>query len=528
MKKIILLCCLLSVSALLSAQSALKPVSVNVFKNGTYFIAKEGTVSARKGFAELELPKDPLLGTYWLNTTKEAKISKVYFLTDTIKKTKTPQNFSDIFKGSIGKKVRFTYYYGADKNTREISGLLSDYYETSSIAKIKLADNKTTYCPVSSVVDFTIEDAGVGTLTVDSMVRVAKIYFDKNVNSTDLHLVYMQSGIQWFPSYNVKVINENDVQLEMKALVENYSEDIDDAELTLTVGNPQFFYGQTFDPIYNNYLTSLYDIKTATLTSTPMQQMQTYSNENSYVATDASAANNQIEQYYDYSTEGEKTNDLYMYKLGSVSLPKQSKTSFQIFSVKLPYKDVYEVSLGDIVNYSYYSYISNDPEKRFDVFHSLQLQNTTTYPFTTAPVFVQNENLQPLAQDRIKYTPTGANVSVQLSKAGDVVVKNKEEEVKKEENVKKIGKTFYNKVTIRGTIYIENLQNKKITLKIKKELLANVINVSDDGKIEKNGRYSYLNPYESVNWEIPCGSKDKKTVTYEYEVFAPSNSSGSY
>jgi hypothetical protein len=527
MKKIFSALAMVMLTIALFGQSALKPVQINVFKNGTYFVAKEGSVPIKKGCAVLELPRQPLLGTYWFNATKETKISKVCFLTDTIKKTKTPQNFNDIFKGSVGKKVHFTYNAGSDKNLREISGTLSEYYESSNIAKIKLADNKTTYFPVTSLVDFTIDDAGAGLLTVDSLVRVARIYMDKPSNNVDLRLVYMQSGIQWFPSYCVKIINENELQLEMKALVENYSEDINDAELTLTVGNPQFFYGASFDPIYNNYLTSLYDIKTASLGSSTIQ-MQTYANENSFVAMDRTQPEINFEQYNEFSTDGEKTNDLYMYKIGNVTLPEQSKTSFQIFSTKLPYKDVYEVSIGDIVNYSYYSYISNDPEKRYDVFHSLQISNVTTYPFTTAPAFVMNENLQPLAQDRLKYTPTGANVSVQLSKAGDVVVKNKEEEVKKEENVKKIGKVFYNKVTIKGTINIENLQNKKILLKVKKDILANVTSASDSGKIEKSGRYSNLNPYVNVNWEIPFGAKEKKTITYEYEVYAPNNGSSTY
>jgi hypothetical protein len=309
----------------------------------------------------------------------------------------------------------------------------------------------------------------------------------------------------------------------MKALVENYSEDINDAELTLTVGNPQFFYNAACDPIATNYLTSLYDVKTASITTVPVQ-MQTYANSNALVANDRSLLESNFEPYNEeFSTEGEKTNDLYMYKLGNVTLPEQSKSSFQIFSTKLPYKDTYEVNIGDIVNYSYYSYISNDPEKRYDVFHSLQMSNITTYPFTTAPVFVMNENMQPLAQDRLKYTPTGANVSVQLSKAGDVVVKNKEEEVKKEENVKKIGKVYYNKVTIKGYIICENLQNKKILLTVKKDILANVLETSDGGKIEKSGRYSYLNPYVNINWEIPFGAKEKKTITYTYEVYAPNN-----
>jgi hypothetical protein len=522
MKKIIVALGMLVFSVSVFAQSALKPVQVNVFKNGTYFISKEGSVPVKKGSAMLELPKQPLLGTYWLSAAKDSKISKVYFVTDTIKKTKTPQNFNDIFKGSVGKKVHFTYAAGGEKNLREITGTLVEFYESSNIAKIRLADNKTTYFPVSSMVEFTIDDSGAGLLTVDSLVRVAKIFLEKPANNVDLKLVYMQSGIQWFPSYNIKIINDNELQLEMKALVENYSEDINDAELTLTVGNPQFYYNAATDPIANNYLTSLFDVKTASLTTIPVQ-MQSYANSNMFVATDHSQADLNFEPYDEYATLGEKTNDLYMYKLGKVTLPEQSKTSFQIFSTKLPYKDMYEVTIGDIVNYSYYSYISNDPEKRYDVFHSLQLSNVTTYPFTTAPVFVMNENNQPLAQDRLKYTPMGANISVQLSKAGDVVIKNREEEVKKEENVKKIGKVYYNRVTIKGYITCENLQNKKITLTVKKNMLANVFEASDGGKIEKSGRYSYLNPYVDVNWEIPFGAKDKKTITYTYEVYAPNN-----
>ncbi len=527
MKKIMVALGLVMLTIAVSAQSALKPVQVNVFKNGTYFIAKEGSIPVKKGSAMLELPKQPLLGTYWLSAARDSKISKVYFLTDTIKKTKVPQNFNDIFKGSVGKKVHFTYAAGNEKNLREITGTLAEFYESSNIAKIRLADNKTTYFPVSSMVEFTIDDSGAGLLTVDSLVRVAKIFLEKPSNNVDLKLVYMQSGIQWFPSYNIKIINDNELQLEMKALVENYSEDIEDAELTLTVGNPQFFYNAATDPISNNYLTSLYDVKTASLTTIPMQ-MQSYANSNAYVATDESVGELNFQPYNDYSTAGEKNNDLYMYKLGNVTLPQQSKTSFQIFSTKLPYKDMYEVNIGDIVNYSYYSYISNDPEKRYDVFHSLQLSNVTTFPFTTAPVFVLNENMQPLAQDRLKYTPMGANISVQLSKAGDVVVKNKEEEVKKEENVKKIGKVYYIKVTIKGYITCENLQNKKILLTVKKDLLANVFDASDGGKIDKSGRYSYLNPYVTVNWEIPFGAKDKKTITYTYEVYAPNNAGSSY
>jgi uncharacterized protein Veg len=525
MKKILIACiCLFSV-AMASAQVDLKPSSVNVFKNGTYFITKEGSVKVRDGMAKIELPAHPLLGTFWFSSAKDLKITKVVFITDTIKKTKNPQSIADIIMANVGRQVKLTSVL-ADKNIREISGKLTDYYPATGIARLQLGDKRISFVPTSSVIDVTIEDMIIGNLKVDSLARNAQLYFEKSSANADIKLIYMQPGIQWLPAYNIKILSPEELQLEMKATVENYSEDIDEADLTLTVGSPQFAFNKDEDPVASNYLSALFSSPAANPSSYVMQAQSYY--ENAIVANDRSPVQTPVySDYGDYATEGEKTNDLYMYKLGKASLPKNSKTTFQIFSVRIPYKDMYEVSINDVVSYASYSYISNDPEQRFDVYHSLQLTNTTVYPFTTAPVFVLNENLQPLAQDRIKYTPTGSNISVQLSKAGDVIIKNKEEEVKKEENVRKLGKISYNKVTMKGTVNIENMQEKKILLNIKKDILASVTSASDGGKTIKSGKYSYLNPYSKIEWEISLAGKEKKTITYEYEVYVNA-SLGSY
>lgn len=526
MKKIFVACMILTSFFVARAQNDLKPTAVNVFKNGTYFITKEGNVKVRDGMARLDLPAHPLLGTFWFTSVKELKISKIVFMTDTIKKTKSPQSISDIIMANVGRQVRLTSML-ADKTMREVSGKLTDYYPATGIARVQLSDKRISFIPTSSVVDVTIEDVIFGSLKVDSLARVAQLHFEKSSANADLKLMYMQAGIQWLPSYNIKIISPEELQLEMKATVENYSEEIEEAELTLTVGSPQFYFNKDEDPVATNYLSGLY-AQPAPVPSSYVMQAQSYY-ENAIVTNDRSPAQTPVySDYSDYSTEGEKTNDLYMYKLGKASLPKNSKTMFQIFSVRIPYKDMYEVNINDVVSYASYSYISNDPEQRFDVYHSLQLTNTTVYPFTTAPVFVLNENLQPLAQDRIKYTPTGSNISVQLSKAGDVIIKNKEEEIKKEDNVRKLGKTIYNKVTIKGTVNIENLQEKKILLNIKKDILASVLNASDGGKITKSGKYSYLNPYSKVEWEISLAGKEKKSITYEYEVYVNASLGSSY
>lgn len=512
------------------AQSTLIPSQVNVFKNGTYFIVKDGVVYPKNNMVSLEVPNQPLLGTYWINTTKDIKISKVTYETDTIKKMMVARDIPEVVFANKGKKIKVGYKTD-EKTYREISGILHDYFKNSGMLKIRTTDAKTIYILITTVSDITVEEIPADKMETDSIIRLAKIEFSKIVENTNLKLVYMQTGIQWVPSYNVKLLSDKELQLEMKALVENSVENIENADVTLTVGNPQFFYGYTIDPIAKFALTNistLYPGKNSPKSILGLAQTNAYQVQ-SYSAADYSITDNINESSYNdyndystYSTEGEKTNDLYMYKLGKVSIPKNAKTSFQIFSYNLPYKDVYEVDIYDVVNYSYNSYVGNDPEQKFDVFHSIKLTNTSENPFTTAPVFVMDENIQPLAQDQLKYTPVSSTVSIQLSRASDVLVKNSEEEVNKTEITKKYGREAYLKVILKGTIIVENLQDKKITLSVNKNLTADVKDVSDSGTLKKTGKYYGLNPCSEINWEIPLSSKEKKTITYNYEVWVRS------
>jgi len=296
-------------------------------------------------------------------------------------------------------------------------------------------------------------------------------------------------------------------------------EKIDNADLTLTVGDPYFRYGRATEPFINNYLTALTGGMMSPVNRYAFQNMASPSYAGAAIPAAEEANAIQYNDYTTYSTEGEKTNDLYMYNLGKVSIPRNSKASFLIFSQKIPYKDVYTVNIGDVINYYSTNYINNDPNRKFDVFHSLKLENTAKNPLTTAPVFIMDEKLQPLAQDEIKYTPVGGDVSVQLSNAVDVRIKNTEEEIKVQEKAKVEGKAVYNKVTIKGTIEVNNLQDKKINLNLYKSVNARVTEASHNGVVKKSGRYSGLNPFTQVNWEIPLEQNAKVEITYQYDVF---------
>lgn len=305
----------------------------------------------------------------------------------------------------------------------------------------------------------------------------------------------------------------------MKGTVENYSnEDLSEVDLDLVVGSPQMFFGMQLDPVSLSYLTSL--------TTQSYGYMDNSRSGNNYYsnATTQTAGwdyNGTVPVAGDeeYTSEGEKVADLYYYKVGRVSLKKNTKTMIPISLATIPYKDVYEAEIGDITNYYVNRTVTYDEMQRTDAFHSLKFSNKTTAPITTAPVFVVDEDEKPMAQDQIKYTSINSDVMVRLSKAIDVSVKSKDEETgKREEKAKKYNKVYYDKITLKGTIEVANFLDKPITLSLKKYVNGEVTK-SDEATVTKSGRYNQLNPYSTVKWEVNLAAGEKKTINFEYEVY---------
>ena len=515
MKKLLFLLCI-PVACL--AQSPLKTSELNIFKNGTYFIVKEGNVAAPEGKLTLEAPTSPLLGTYWFATSKDYKITHIDFDTDTLHKTSQAKNLLDLTAANTGKKIKISYAGGKDE-LKTASGMLLEFIKESAVLKLKTVEGKTLYINGHSLLDLLVEETPSEQFQKDTLSRFARIYLSKPISNTPMKLSYMHTGMHWFPSYNIRLLNNKQLQLELNALVENYSEPIANAELTLTVGSPQFMFGKDTDPLALDYFTGgeMYGSGSGSGAGVDNGTYQTFA----FANTRSAKATSDSESYevdYSYSTSGEKTNDLYMYKLGKISLAKNVKTSLPIFAATVSYEDIYEVKLVDYIRYAENRSVTNDPDKRFDVFHSLKLTNSSGNPLTTAPVFVQDEKLQPLAQDQVNYTPVNGKVTVQLAKSPDVVVKNNEEEVLKSDKTQKINGTVYNKVTIKGSISIENLQSKEINLNTSKYLSGTITETSDNGKVVRSVRYSGVNPASEASWEVKLAAGEKKLITYMYDV----------
>lgn len=526
MKRIIITAGLLV--ALTTGQAQMKTTKVSVFKNGTFFQKKDGVIKFTDKVSYLDVPSTALLGTYWIAGGKEVKVQQIDIRQDTIKKTKTAQNIFDYLKGNEGKQVTLRYNYFIDNGTkpslRTVTGTLLNYHTQTGMLKIKTDAGKLLIISNTALNDVEFDASVSDKYQADTILRRAKIMLDKQVAEAPFSVVSMQTGIQWQPSYYIRLVNDKDAKLVMKGTVENYTEeDLKDVELELVVGAPQMYFGTQYDPASLGYLSSLLSGNNG----------QTYYYDNSRISNNAMQSYNYSAADYagvpiagegEYTADGEKIADLYYYKPGKISLQKNTKTLIPIAQSTIPYKDVYEAEIGDITNYQVMRMVNYEEMQRTDVFHSLKFTNSTTAPITTAPVFVVDQAENPMAQDQIKYTPVNADVMVRLSKAIDVSVKSKDEELNRSEKAKKYNKVVYDKVTLKGSVEVNNFLDKPITLSLKKYVNGEVTK-AEGGTTSKSGRYNQLNPLSTIKWEVDLKAGEKKTITYEYDVYI---SNGTY
>jgi hypothetical protein len=492
---------------MIEAQQPLPLKRITIFKNGTALVTREGKAALKNGAARLPIPAEVLFGGYWIGATQDNPIKSLTFQNDKLEKDEEVKELWQHLAGNVGKQVTLSLTQKEDKT---ISGKIVSFEKETMIVKIKQDNGKITFLAVSGIyqIDFTEEVSK--TYKEDSVRRMVLIHPEKVTSEIGLQELYMQAGINWIPSYLLKLKDEKSARLEMKATVENAVDEIVNAEAELVVGAPQMYFGQKRDPITYDYITV--DGGQRDNNFQPMNQMLS----NASYARSADAAGGSGFNS-EFSTEGEKSSDLYIYKIGKISLPKNGKGSYPVFATTVEYKDKYEGVIEDKTNFAY-SHQCDPTENNYDVYHSLELKNTAGVPLTTAPVMVVTPKEQFLAQDLLKYAPVGGTVDVRLSKAIDIVLKNTEEEAQRIDQAKEIAHRTYGRVVIKGVVTINNFQNKEVTVVIKKNLVGTVISQTDAGKIVKGSRVDQ-NPNSTITWEIKLPVNGQKVLNYQYEVY---------
>lgn len=528
----------------IATNAQLKTTKLSVFKNGTFFLKKEGTVKFEDRRGYISVPNDALYGTYWIAPATGVKMQSLGISVDTVKKDRQCITLHDLVVANEGKvaTMRFIDKFAQTEKPsyRLIKGTIVSA-QRGSFVRIKTIEGKTLFIPMNELYDIEFESSPTEKYKVDTIMKRATVVLDNDATEAAFTTLSLQKGITWTPAYYIRLKDDKQAQLVMKGTLENNSsEDIKDCDLDLVIGgNPSMFFNETLDPMsaFMNGRTYLQNIVSSGYTTTPGYSQQIL-NKYDMATNSAPAAKYKIEAEDDntYVPEpivpfeeevdptGEKVNNFYYFNAGRVSVKRNGIAVVQVSNTSIPYKTIYDVDINDFAAFAARNgyMVPMDEMQGFDVYQSIKFTNSGKVPLTSSSIFLVNENDKPIAQDKIKYTPVGGDAFIKLQKAIDITAKSKDEEDKRKDRELTFKKVAYDKVTLKGTIELQNYLDKTVTLNVKKAVTGQDITTKDGGTFTSRKISGSPNSTSNIKWEVTLAKGEKKTINFTYDVFVPS------
>ncbi len=492
----------------------LKPARLGIFKNGTCFVKREALVPVTEKSFYIKAPDKVLMGTYWVAVGKESSLSSIIVKTDTFKVVHTAKTLADFLEANIGQNITL---YGNATNTdlQKLSGKLLAYDVSLQVMKIAANNGKIIIANSYGFDWFESDVNPKSEIKIDSIISIAKIKLNKQVDKILTSTISLEKGVQWFASYLFTVINDKEAKLEMKATIANGETDYLQMPVDIIIGNPEMFYGKKLDPVCIDYLAeslleNKYDyngfannLSTSNNFSTSLQMSSKTNGE-----TKTYNWENETEE-----TEGQKLEDLYYYQLGVIDLERNSRVIVSVMTTTVMYYEIYTTDLP-------LNSPSMEGANSIQTYRSYIINNGTNAPFTSGASLVINQNGQPISQSQINYTPLKGTSELRLSKAVDVQVANTESETARVDAVTKFKRrTYEEKVTNSGIITITNYKDKKIKIRVSKAIEGVFINSDNNGKSKKTISNNYNNSNSNlINWEIEIEPNSTKEIKYSYYI----------
>jgi len=470
--------------------------SAVVFKNGLTYITREGNVAFSNGVARVWPVPDALLGTLWIGAN-----GRVIDEVRTVKEAhagETVDSISDLIDANAGRAAVITV------GDRDYSGTL--VRSTAPLVMINV-DGKVHVFDRSKVQSIAFAQSPV---TQPELPTPVLLITSRGADaSVPLTMSYLRNGIGWMPEYSISLGDDGHAQMSMQATLINDGEELRDARVRFAVGFPSFEFSNVASPMtmQMSLIDFLARLGGGGESASPMANVATQV----YAYSGRFAVDTEIAR----PLEGEASEDLFFYDRPNVTLAKGERAQYPVFTENVAFRHVYLWEVPDETDESR----GRIPTPEDSVWHSIMLTNSGSTPWTTAPAFVLAHG-KPLAQNTLHYTAAGAQGTVKLTIASDVSVERDEQEVERKVRDLERGGYRYDAVTIEGTLHLHNFKHEPITLGIVKNVEGTSLSQVPKAKVTRRAlQPKAVNPTERLEWEVPLGAGEEKTVKYRYKVW---------
>jgi hypothetical protein len=335
---------------------------------------------------------------------------------------------------------------------------------------------------------------------------------------------YLARGATWVPGYLLDLSDEKIARFSAHALIVNELADFSNVKLELVTGFPNIKFSEVPSPVAMSqslaeFLNSLAGGRAeyARRGQEMMTQQAMLVNAPIFDAGETTPLPG-----YSTAATGMVSEDLFLYPVENFSLKKGETVWLPLFTAEMAYMHIYTWRIGDFL----------DAEERYrpeggradgkaaeEVWHSCRLVNNLRMPLTTAAVeFVTNGSFT--GQDICYYTAAGAETTIRINRAMNVLAEEAEVEVERQRNAATFHGYSYDLVKVKGELKLRSRMDKAVKIEISKELSGQLLQMQPKAKdIQTAKGLKQVNPKHALIWEteLPAGAELK--LIYLYQVY---------
>jgi hypothetical protein len=478
--------------------------SASLFKNGYAVVVREAPLSGNGEYVIEEMPR-AVLGTMWISATPGTRINSVVVTNQETTNERPPTSLEEVLSANVGKTLTFRY------GDKDINGKLLS--ASGSVLVIQtsegtLAINKGHIHAVVSSGEMIWQVKN----TTTKPVMKLRINAERGAK---LSIVSLERGLTWFPGYSLDISDSKKLRLVSKATILNDLADLPNIEVRLITGFPNVPFVGWWDPLTSRESVEQFTAQLMQM-GTP-QQLRERRDAFSNQMGQAAAPRGGFDEAFNVSPlPGITSEDLFFYRLPNIDMKQGDRGYFILLALESDYSHIYEWEIPDKVNVNA-RYVQQE-DRPGDIWHSVKFKNNSNQPLTTGPATIFKDG-EIMGQDSLLYTSVGAETTVKMTKAMDVRAEDFEEEVARVVLEQPIRGSWYDVVTLKGTLSITNRKSEAVELKITKELTGEMVSTDGDPKVRTITRgLRAVNPRQMLEWTVRIPAGESRTLTYTYKV----------
>lgn len=505
----------------LSAQTPLPTRTVTIFKNGRALFQKSGKVAVQHGrYTTRNLP-EALFGTFWASAAS-GELASVFSARDSVEVADWQVMVSEILQKNKDKKVGLFVNDNSGGAPQYLEGWFERMAPDASEVKhdrflFRTADGHYLLLREWNISRFEFKEAPVLDFFRKKPAQRLELNFrNADRKEQDINLLYLADSLGWTPVYRLDLSGKAQGHLALRAEVANDAEDLGDAELRLAVGIPNFAFATQKSLLtdFDNYMLR-----------NPRESFNLYgANSNAIVSQSyAETYEERVSPAEPPAAEGSQAEDFYFYSIRPGNFPKHSRYQYPIFETDVTPEHFYECVINaNLAQESAYGQNTRrKSEDRYPATHYIEFKNSSTQPWTTGAVNILSlagQELQPVSQDMLPYTPPGGTCKVRIAVSPEIKVTHVEGVKDRKENYSQYFNRSYDLISVEGQAVVVNYKSEPVRLKVRRSLEGKPLSSEQKWKLSQEEATLRVNSTYEIEWEIELKPGEERKWKYAYEV----------